>query len=245
MGELYVVGTGPGDEQDMTKAAHEALSNADVIVGYTAYLDLLKPLFPGKEFVAGGMKQETERCKQALGFAQEGKTTALVSSGDAGVYGMASPVLELLPSYPDVTVRVVPGVTAALSGAALLGAPAGHDTCLISLSDLLTPWDVIEKRLLLAAEAGFVITLYNPASMHRPEHLARACDILMQVLSPDTVCGIARRIGREGEETELTTLCTLRDTKVDMQTTVFIGTKQTKKIGDYMVTPRGYETCAS
>ena len=242
MRELYVAGIGPGNAEGMTKAAHDALAKAEVIVGYKTYLELLKPLFPEKEYVSGGMRQETERCEQALRLASEGKTTVLVSSGDAGVYGMASPVLELAGAYPDVTVRVVAGVTAALSGAALLGAPAGHDTCLVSLSDLLTPWEVIEQRLRLAAEAGFVIVLYNPASTQRKDHLARACDILLRVLSPDTVCGIVKQIGRDGETAEVMTLEKLREYPAGMTTTVFVGTEQTKKCGSFMVTPRGYRT---
>ena len=187
------------------------------------------------------MKQEIERCRHALSEARGGRTVAMVCSGDAGVYGMAAPILELLPEYPGVEVQIVAGVTAALSGAALLGAPLGHDFCAVSLSDLLTPWEVIEKRLRCAAEGDFAIVLYNPSSKRRGDYLARACEILLETRSGSTLCGLARNVGREGEETRLLTLSELRDTQVDMFTTVFIGASATKRIGAYMVTPRGYK----
>ncbi len=161
-------------------------------------------------------------------------------SGDAGVYGMASPVLELLPEYPGVEVQVVAGVTAALSGAAALGAPLGHDFCVISLSDLLTPWEVIEKRLRCAAAGDFAVALYNPSSKRRSDHLRRACDILLEERGGETVCGLARNVGRAGQETRLLTLAELRDTETDMFTTVFVGSSTTRNVGGRMVTPRGY-----
>ena len=241
MGELFVVGIGSGKENHLTAEAHAALSAADLICGYTAYIALVAPLFPNAETYATPMMREIERCRHALAEAQEGRTVALVCSGDAGVYGMAAPVLELLPEYEDVAVQIVAGVTAALAGAALLGAPLGHDFCVISLSDLLTPWEVIEKRLRCAAEGDFAIALYNPSSKRRADHLRRACDILLEARSGDTLCGLARSIGRDGEETRLLTLAELRATEVDMFTTVFIGSSATKRIGGYMVTPRGYK----
>ena len=239
MAELYVIGIGPGDAQSLTQRARAALEKAELICGYTLYVELLRPLYPDKETYTTGMTGEMERCRFCLERAA-GRTVALVCSGDAGVYGMAGPVLELLPDYPGVTVEIIPGVTAALSGAALLGAPLGHDFCVISLSDRLTDWALIEKRLRLAARGDFAICLYNPASRHRADYLKRACDILLEELDDGTVCGLARMIGREGESVRLLDLQTLRDTEADMFTTVFIGSSRTREIAGKMVTPRGY-----
>ena len=240
MAELYVVGIGPGDAAHLTGAARSALEKAELICGYTLYAELLRPLYPEKEYYTTGMTGEIERCRYCLAQASAGKTVALVCSGDAGVYGMAGPVLELKPEYPGVTVEIVPGVTAALSGAALLGAPLGHDFCVISLSDRLTDWAVIEKRLRLAARGDFAVCLYNPASKQRADYLRRACDILLEELDGGTVCGLARMIGREGESWRILDLRTLRDAQADMFTTVFIGSSQTREIAGKMVTPRGY-----
>ena len=241
MGKLYVVGVGPGDPAQMTEEARVALEHADLLCGYTAYVELLAPLFPDKETYTSGMLREIDRCRHALASAQEGKTVAMVCSGDAGVYGMAAPILELLPEYDNVEAQIVAGVTAALSGAAALGAPLGHDFCVISLSDLLTPWEVIEKRLRCAGEGDFAIALYNPSSKRRADHLQRACDILLESRRADTLCGLIRNIGRDGQEKRLLTLAELRETEVDMVTTVFIGSSATKNAGGYMVTPRGYQ----
>ncbi len=240
MTKLYVVGIGPGKPDGMTLQAHAALNEAELICGYPAYLELIEPLFPGRDFFSTPMKQEIERCRYALEAARHGRTAALVCSGDAGVYGMAAPVLELLPDYSGVEVEIVAGVTAALSGAALLGAPLGHDFCVISLSDLLTPWEQIENRLRCAAEGDFAIVLYNPSSRRRADRLQRACDILMSFRSAETPCGRVRNIGREGEEKQLLPLYALRDTEVDMFTTVFVGASTTKEIDGRLVTPRGY-----
>ena len=240
MAELYVIGIGPGDAANLTGAARAALEKADLICGYTLYAELLRPLYPEKQYYTTGMTGELERCRTCLERAAAGKTVALVCSGDAGVYGMASPLLELAPEYPGVHVEVIPGVTAALSGAALLGAPLGHDFCVISLSDRLTDWSIIEKRLRMAARGDFAICLYNPASRHRADYLKRACDILLEELEGSTVCGLARMIGREGESCRLLDLQTLRDTEADMFTTVFIGSSRTREIHGKMVTPRGY-----
>lgn len=242
MAKLYVVGIGPGGEAGMTLEARAALTRAELICGYTAYVELVAPLFPDKDTRATPMLRELERCRFALAEAQRGRTVALVCSGDAGVYGMAAPVLELLPEYEGAEVEVVAGVTAALSGAALLGAPLGHDFCVISLSDLLTPWAVIERRLRCAAEGDFAIALYNPSSRRRADHLRRACDVLLETRGGDTPCGIVRMIGRAGEEARMTTLEVLRETAVDMFTTVFVGSSATREIGGRLVTPRGYQT---
>ena len=239
MNKLYVVGIGPGSYEGMTLQAIKAIENADEIVGYTVYCDLLKPYFPDKEFFSTPMMQEVERCRLALEKAAEGKTIAMVCSGDAGIYGMASPILELAKEY-KVEIEIIPGVTAAVSGAAVLGSPLTCDFTVISLSDLLTPMEVIEKRLESAAMGDLCIALYNPASKKRADYLARACDIILRHQSSDTVCGIVRNIGREGEEMKLMTLAELKDYAADMFTTIFIGNSRTKIIDGKMVTPRGY-----
>ena len=242
MGKVYVVGLGPGGEQYLTAEARAALDAAEVLCGYTVYVELVAPLFPGKETYTTPMTKELDRCRWALQTAASGKTVALVCSGDPGVYGMAAPLLQLAPDYPDVEVEVVAGVTAALSGAAVLGAPLGHDFCVISLSDLLTPWAVIEKRLQCAAQGDFAICLYNPSSRKRADYLQKACDILLASgKTPETVCGWVRNIGREGQEKQLLTLEQLRSAQLDMFTTVFIGSAGTRNIQGNMVTARGYE----
>ncbi len=240
MAIVYAVGIGPGGRAYMTEEAAEALERADVLCGYPVYLDLVAPFFPGKEQLSTPMKKETERCRMALEAARQGRTVAMVCSGDAGVYGMAGLLLELQEEYPGVEVEVVAGVTAALSGGAVLGAPLGHDFCVISLSDLLTPWEVIEKRLRAAAEGDFAVCLYNPGSHKRRDYLQKACRILLEKKSPETVCGLVRNIGREGEEKTLLSLQELQDTEVDMFTTVFIGSSATEEIQGRMVTRRGY-----
>ena len=240
MSKLYVVGIGPGNYENMTGRAVEALRASDVIVGYTVYVDLVRDHFPEKEFFTTAMRQEVDRVKAALGMAAEGKTVSIVCSGDGGVYGMSGLAEELAPNYPGVEVETVAGVSAMLSGAAILGAPLMHDFAVISLSDLLTPWETIEKRLRCAAQADFVICIYNPSSRKRKDHLQRACDAVLEYASPETVCGIARNIGREGESTQLMTLAELREAETDMFSTVFIGNSQTRIIGGKMVTPRGY-----
>jgi len=240
MKKLVVAGIGPGAEEKMTRQCFTALQEADILIGYQKYLELAEPVFPGKTVYASGMRKEEERCREALILADTGKNVVLLCSGDPGVYGMAAPVLELSKDFPDVRIEILPGVTAALSGAAVLGAPIGHDFAVISLSDLLTPWETIEKRLTGAALADFVIVLYNPASKMRADHLKKACGILLKVKPKDTICGIARNIGRAEESAGVMTLDKLQDYPADMFTTVFIGNEKTKRIGDFMVTPRGY-----
>lgn len=240
---VYVVGLGPGDPQFLTAQAKTALENADVLCGYTVYIDLIRSFYPEKEVHATGMTKEIDRCRWALETAQSGKTVALVCSGDAGVYGMASLILELAPNYPSVEIEVIPGLTAALSGGAVLGAPLAHDFCVISLSDRLTPWEIIEKRLACAAMGDFCVAIYNPSSKGRPDYLQRAVRILLQNgKSEETVCGIVRNIGRERQQSEIITLRELENEQVDMFTTVYIGNKATKNIEGKMVTPRGYRT---
>lgn len=241
MSKIYVVGIGPGAYELMTGKAIRAMEESDVIIGYTVYVDLVKEHFGDKEFMTTPMKKEVDRCVIAFEEAKKGKTVAMICSGDAGVYGMSGLMYEIGERYPEIELEVVSGVTAATGGAAVLGAPLIHDFCLISLSDLLTPWEKIEARLLGASQADFVICLYNPSSKKRFDYLQKACDLMMQYKSPDTVCGIVTQIGREGETGTVMTLQELRDTKVDMFTTVFIGNSQTKNINGKMVTPRGYK----
>lgn len=237
-----MVGIGPGAYEQMTIQAAECLKECDVIVGYTVYVDLMKEHFPEKEFLTTPMRKERERCMLAFKEAAKGKTVAMICSGDAGVYGMSGLMLEVGRDYPSITVGMIPGVTAALSGAALLGAPLIHDFCVISLSDLLTPWEKIERRLLAAAEADFAICLYNPSSRKRKDYLQRACDLLLRYRAPETICGIVANIGRAGENVQVLSLKELRDTQVDMFTTVFVGNSQTVEMDGRMVTPRGYRS---
>ena len=232
MGKVFIVGIGPGNEENRTIRADRALEACDVIAGYPVYVDLVKDRYSGKELVSTPMTQEARRCQMALDLAKSGKTVALVCSGDSGIYGMAE------NSEPEV--EVVPGLTAACSGGAVLGAPLTHDFAVISLSDRLTPWETIENRLRCAAEGNFAIAIYNPASHGRPDHLKRACDILLRVLPEERLCGIVRNIGREGQSSRILTLAELREAEVDMFCTVLIGSAAVKTVAGQLVTPRGY-----
>lgn len=241
---LYVVGIGPGSKEGMTAEAADILSGCDIIVGYTGYTELLKPYFPEKEYYSTPMRQETDRCRWALARAAAGDAVAVVCSGDAGIYGMAGLLYQLQAGREKaegVEIHVIPGVTAANSGAARLGAPLAHDFAVISLSDLLTPLTVIQSRVRCAAMGDMVICLYNPSSRKRSEHLRMACDIILEYQSPKTVCGYVRNIGRDGEEVCLLSLEQLRDKQVDMFTTVYIGNSTTTELDGKMVTPRGYQ----
>lgn len=238
--KLYVVGLGPGSYENLTIRADRALKECDVVIGYTVYVNLVKEYYPEKEFMETTMTKEVERCKMAFEEAKKGRTVAMVCSGDAGVYGMAGLMYEIGAEYPDISLEIIPGITAALGGSAVLGAPLTHDFAAISLSDLLTPWETITERLHDAAKGDFSICLYNPSSKKRHDYLQKACDIFLQYKKKDTVCGIVKNIAREGETMEILTLEQLRDTKVDMFTTVFVGNKQTKIVNGKMVTPRGY-----
>ena len=240
MNKIYVVGIGPGAYEKMTIEAADVLKKCDVIIGYTVYIDLVKDHFPEKEFLSTPMRKEVERCVMAFEEANKGKTVAMICSGDAGVYGMAGLIHEVGKEYPKTDIEVIPGVTAAVSGAAVLGAPLIHDFCLISLSDLLTQWEIIENRLHAAGTGDFVCCIYNPSSVKRHDYLRKACDILLQHKSADTVCGIVNNIGRDGETVKVLPLRELRETEVDMFTTVFIGNSQTKVIDGKMVPPRWY-----
>lgn len=238
--KIYVVGLGPGGMDQTTGRAMEALEESQVIAGYDVYIDLIREKYGHKKLLSTPMKKEVDRCHLALQEAVKGQTVSMVCSGDAGVYGMAGLMYEVAQEYQPVEIEVVPGITAACSGAAVLGAPLIHDFAVISLSDLLTPWERIEKRLACAAEADFVICLYNPSSKKRHDYLQKACDIVLAHRSPETVTGYVKNIGREGEEGTVLSLSQLRNAQVDMFTTVYIGNSQTKNIGGKMVTPRGY-----
>ena len=245
-GKLWVVGIGPGAYDDMTLRAAEVLSGCEVIVGYSTYIELVRPFFPKARFISSPMRREKERCETALDEAESGKNTALICSGDAGVYGLAGIVLPLAQKR-GIETGIVPGVTAALSGAAVLGAPLGHDFCVISLSDLLTPRSLIEKRLRAAGAGDFAVCIYNPSSRNRADYLSWAAGILTEEKAAymenpgDTVCGYVRQIGRDGEEHGIMSLCELAHYEADMLTTVFIGNSQTTVCGGRMVTPRGYK----
>ena len=248
-----MVGIGPGNYEGMTLRAVQALEESDVIAGYTVYCDLVRDRFPDKDYIVTAMTGEEKRVEMALDAAEEGKTVSLVCSGDPGVYGMAGLAISKAaarsagprpagPGCDRVEVEVIPGVTAALSGAALLGAPLIHDFCVISLSDRLTPMELIEKRLRLAAEADLGIVIYNPESRSRKGYLSRACNILAEKIEPGRVCGIVRNIGREGESTQVMTFAELREAKADMFSTVFIGNSGTGNVQGSMVTIRGYKS---
>ncbi|OUO26747.1 precorrin-3B C(17)-methyltransferase [Lachnoclostridium sp. An298] len=241
MSKIYVTGLGPGAADQMTIRARKVLEKCPVIIGYTVYIDLIREEFPDKTFLSTPMRKETDRCRMAFAEAQKGQDVAMVCSGDAGVYGMAGLICEVGKDYPDVGIEIVPGITAASGGAAVLGAPLMHDFAVISLSDLLTPWEKIERRVRAAAEADFVICIYNPASKKRADYLKKACEMILEFRRPETVCGIVRNIGRDGESYEIMPLEKLRDTQVDMFTTVFIGNSNTMELNGRMVTPRGYK----
>lgn len=240
MGKLTVVGIGPGDYGNMTVRADRALRECQVIVGYHVYVDLVRERYPDKEFITTPMTKEADRCRMALNAARSGRDVAMVCSGDSGVYGMAGLIYQIRGGEADPAVAVIPGLTAACSGAAVLGAPLTHDFAVISLSDRLTPWEKIEARLAAAAAADLSIVLYNPASKGRPGHLRQACGILLEALPESRICGVVRNIGRPGEEAAILSLKDLCAYEADMFCTVFIGNSQTASIAGKMVTPRGY-----
>ena len=241
MNKIYVVGLGPGAGDQMTVQAKKVLDACPVIIGYT-YILILSVLYLEKQFLSTPMRKEADRCKMAFEEVKKGVDVAMVCSGDSGIYGMAGLIYEIGRDYPEIGIEFVPGITAASGGAvAVLGAPLMHDFAVISLSDLLTPWELIEKRLCAAAEADFVICLYNPSSRKRADYLEKACEIILKSRSEETVCGLVKNIGREGELYEIMTLKKLKTTQADMFTTVYIGNSNTKELNGKMVTPRGYK----
>ena len=261
MGELFLVGMGPGDLPGLTQRAREALEGAEVVIGYSTYVKLLEEmgLFAGKEVVRKGMTEELDRAEEALERALSGQRVALVSGGDPGIYGMAAPVLELmgegglkrvdggvgLPGRfageeGEVFLAVIPGVTAANAVASLLGSPLAHDTCLISLSDLLTPWPLIERRLHAAGQGDFVVVLYNPQSKRRDWQLRKSAEILLEYRPKETPAALVKSAYRKRQEVALTTLEGLREAEAGMLTTVVIGNRQSRFYEGTFLTPRGY-----
>lgn len=239
MKKLYVIGMGPGGIEHMSIKARKALEESEVIVGYTKYIDMIKSLIEDKEIYATGMKGEEERCKQALNMA-ENKIVSIVSTGDAGIYGMAGLILELCKEEDMDSVEVIPGITAASAAASMVGAPLMHDNCNISLSDLMTPYSLIKKRVELAASADFVISLYNPKSKGRPNYLRECIDIIKTFRKGSTPVAIVKNALRDGESKEIFTLDTFEDTNVDMFTIVIIGNSESYIKGNKFLTPRGY-----
>ena len=239
---IYVVGFGPGDKQFMTMQAVEIIEQADLIVGYTTYTDILKAQFPDKKYLSTPMRKETDRSRLAVEKALEGNTVAMVSSGDSGIYGMAGIMLEITDEmHADVEIVTVPGITAASTAASVLGAPLMHDLSLISLSDLMTPLELIFKRVDAAASADFVISLYNPKSRKRVDYLEKAADIIMKYRDKGTPVGIVRNAGRPDQKAWLTTLSELKNEPVDMFCVVIVGNSQTYIKNNRMITPRGYK----
>ena len=245
-GKIFVVGFGPGAEQHLTPAARSAMEECDTCIGYRTYIDLVRPLLAGKKIVATGMTEEIDRGRKAYELAKLGKKVAVISSGDSGVYGMAGLVYEVLekagwdPAAPDVDVIIVPGVTAACSIGALLGAPLNHDFCSISLSTLMTPWEAIEKRLEAAASSDFVTALYNPKSARRDWQIVKTQEIFLKYHKPSTPVGLVKSGWREGEIIVRTTLDKMAEQEIGMLTTIIIGNSQTYYFKDLMITPRGY-----
>lgn len=239
MGKIYVVGLGPGNKENMTFRAYDVLKNSDIIIGYKTYVDLIEGMFPDKKIIKSYMKKEVARCEETLKLALEGNVISLISSGDAGVYGMAGLMLEIAGG--QVEVEIVPGITSANASASLGGAPIVHDSVNISLSNLLTDWELIKKRIDLASQGDFVITLYNPKSSGRPELINEARDIMLKHKRKDTPVLIARNVGREGENYDITTLDKMLDYEINMFSTVIIGNSNTKVLNNKMITPRGYK----
>ena len=240
MGNLNVVGLGPGNKDNMTFKAFNALMNSDYIVGYTNYINLIPKDITGKEIISTGMGNEKLRCEKALEKASEGFEVSLVCSGDSVIYGMASLCYELIDNYKNVMINVIPAVTAAVSGSALTGAALGNDFAVISLSNYLTKKEDTYKRLKACAEADFVMALYNPRSNKRPDCLKEACEFLLEYIEEDRVCAVSKNIGRENETYEIMTLLELKDYDADMYSTVFVGSSATTIIDGKFVTKRGY-----
>ena len=242
MGKLYVVGFGPGGYEHMTAKCIDVIEKADIITGYTTYVEMLKEFFPDKTYLATPMMQEVKRCRMAVEEAMKDQTVAMVSSGDSGIYGMAGILLEIAnEKQSDVEIETVPGVTAASAAASVLGAPLMHDFAVISLSDLMTPFDRIMKRVDCAGEGDFIVCLYNPKSKKRVDYVEKAADILMKYRSADTPVGVVRHAGREEESSFLTTLGEIKDAPIDMFSIVIIGNSNTYVKDGKMITPRGYE----
>lgn len=240
MKKLYVVGIGPGGREHMTLQSLDVIKKSDAVVGYKPYIDYIEDLLEGKEVFATSMGGEIERVKHSLELANENKIVSIVSTGDAGLYGMAGPIYEMAREYKEVEIEVIPGITSAFTAASHLGAPLMQDTALISLSDLMNDWEMIKKRVKAASESDFCIALYNPKSRTRVTQIEEALDIIREYKSLDTPVGLVRNAGREGLNVIITTLKEVPTDEIDMMTTVIIGNKETKIENGKMVTPRGY-----
>lgn len=242
MGKLYVVGFGPGGYEHMTAKAIEVIEKADLITGYTTYVEMLKEFFPDKKYLSTPMMQEVKRCRMAVEEAQKPQTVAMVSSGDSGIYGMAGIIYQVAEEMKaDIEIETVPGVTAASAAASVLGAPLMHDFAVISLSDLMTPLDVIWKRIDCAGQGDMIVCLYNPKSKKRADYVERAAGILMKYRNARTPVGIVRHAGRKEESSLITTLGELKNAEMDMFSVVLIGNSQTYVSKGRMITPRGYK----
>ncbi|HII4514604.1 precorrin-3B C(17)-methyltransferase [Clostridium perfringens] len=237
MGKLYVIGIGPGGLDEMTLRAVKAIEECDIIVGYTKYIEMVKDLIKDKEIFKTGMRGEEERCREALELSKD-KKVALISTGDSGIYGMAGLILEM---RKDENVEIIPGITASSAAGSVLGAPLMHDNCNISLSDLMTPYEDIKKRVRLAAEGDFVISLYNPKSKGRPHYLRECVDIIKEFRGDETPIAVVRNALREGESKEIFTLKDFNDEVVDMFSIVIIGNSKSYIKEGYFITPRGYK----
>lgn len=238
-GKIYVVGIGPGNMEDISIRAYNTLKNVDIIAGYITYVDLVKDEFSEKEFYISGMKKEIDRCEKVLELAKEGKKVALISSGDAGIYGMAGIMIEVALGS-GIEVEIIPGITSSVAGASLVGAPLMHDQAIISLSDLLTDWEVITKRIDRASDGDFVISLYNPKSKGRTEQIVEAREIMLKYKAATTPVALLRHVGREDENYTLTTLEDMLNHEIDMFTVVIVGNSKTYVKDGKMITPRGY-----
>ena len=241
-GKIIVAGIGPGSESDITPAVLSAIRQSDVIVGYKYYFRFIEKIIrPGAICIDSGMKREKARAEEAYNYATEGKVVTVISSGDAGIYGMAPLIYEMKREKgSDISIEALPGISAFQKAASLLGAPVGHDFCVISLSDLMTPWELIEKRIKAAASADFITAIYNPKSEGRYWQLYRLIEIFLQERDPQTPVGFVRQAGREEQEVTITTLADFDPEQVDMFTVILIGNSQTYQFENKMITPRGY-----
>lgn len=238
MGKLYVIGIGPGGLEHMTLKAKQAIEESNIIVGYNKYIDMIKPLVEDKELFSTGMRGEEARCRKALELSKENNTVALISTGDSGIYGMAGLILQM---QEDESVEIIPGVTAASAAGSVIGAPLMHDNCNISLSDLMTPYDLIKKRVRNAADADMIISLYNPRSKGRPHYLREAIEIIKEYRELNTPVAVVRHALRDGQEYKLFTLENFDEEVVDMFSIVIVGNSQSFIKGGKFITPRGYD----
>ena len=237
MGKLYVIGIGPGGLDHMTLRAKEAIDECNIVVGYNKYIDMIKPLVENKELFSTGMRGEEARCKKALELSKD-NTVALISTGDSGIYGMAGLILQM---QNDEVVEVIPGVTASSAAGSVIGAPLMHDNCNISLSDLMTPYDLIKKRVRNAADSDMIISLYNPRSKGRPHYLREAIEIIKEYRSLDTPVAVVRHALRDGQEVRMFTLENFDEEVVDMFSIVIVGNSQSFIKNGKFITPRGYD----